>query len=215
MALPQCEGIQLIFALGCTGRTTCDKHLSRSQPGLHLPACSWASGESQSCPIPKYNNAAAPKRCCKGITYGRPSSSAGLSTMFLMSEVPLPRLSMGRGPGARQVPTCPGGRRRSRRCAAGSQRSRKSPRVSLPLVSAWEGPRGLMGPGQLPGSLGTKWWHKDSAPGTGRHVTCCARAARVPCPGAQWVRGTERLTLGFKTFCARVQTHLGQRSEWV
>lgn len=86
MGLPHREGIQLIFALGCTGRTTCDKRLSRSQPGLHLPACSWASDESQSCPVPKYsNNAAAPRRCCKVITYGRPSRSAGLSTMFLVS----------------------------------------------------------------------------------------------------------------------------------
>lgn len=94
-------------------------------------------------------------------------------------EVPPPRLSMGRGPGARQVPTCPGGRRRSQRCAAGSQRSRKSPRVSLPLVSAWEGRRGLMEWGTAARQPG----HKAVAQGqrTGDRpscaVTCCARSS--------------------------------------
>lgn len=164
---------------------------------------------------PSLNDTSAPGGCCRAI----PSlSSAGLCTAF-------PKALGGRGPalaaageaGAGPGPTCPGGRQRSPRCAAGSPRSRRSPRVSPPRVSAWEKAGGEAH--QAAGQPG----HTDSAPrdswrargqllsghtGTRAEPKCSVLSwsCHPPCQGAapapRWCQvgeGGRRADLGFKS----------------
>ena len=93
-----------IFVLRCMGGTwPCDKYLTPSQPGLHLPACSRAVAKVKLTPglqmraraTPPPKNASTPKRLLQSSRCLRVSSSAGLSRAF-----PMPRLSVGRGLGA-------------------------------------------------------------------------------------------------------------------
>lgn len=90
--------------------------------------------------------------------------------------------------GLGQALTCPGGRRRSLRCASGNPRSRKSPQESPPLVSAWEEAGGepkqawtLSGGTRTPRATpGTGLEPKRSEPSWSHHQLCQG-AALTPC----------------------------------